>query len=228
MPPSRVARLRLRLGITVSGRASGRRDASLRMGSSRPGARVTRRSADVALNGAGDGNYQLTSPSAATTATINQRNVTASISASDKTYDGTRDATITGCTLEDAASNHGVVSGDTIGCDASNGKFATKDAGSLAATADVALNGGDNGNYQLTSSSASTPATIAQRNVTASISALDKTYEVPVMPRSQAAPSRRRAATMVWSHQMSLAVTLRMGSLRRRTRVASRCRRMSR
>jgi len=134
-------------------------------------------SADVALNGAGDGNYQLTSPSAATTATINQRNVTASISASDKTYDGTRDATITGCTLEDAASNHGVVSGDTIGCDASNGKFATKDAGSLAVTADVALNGGDNGNYQLTSSSASTPATIAQRNVTASISALDKTYD---------------------------------------------------
>ena len=134
-------------------------------------------SADVALNGAGNGNYQLTSPSAATTATINQRNVTASITASDKIYDGTRVATITSCTLEGASGNHGVVSGDTVGCDASNGKFASKDAGSQAVTADVALNGGDDGNYQLTSPSAATTATINQRNVTASISASGKTYD---------------------------------------------------
>src|SRR5690348_6742016 len=134
-------------------------------------------SADVALNGAGDGNYQLTSPSATTTATINQRNVTASITASDKTYDGSGVATITGCTLEGASGNHGVVSGDTVGCDASNGKFASKDAGSQAVTADVALNGGDDGNYQLTSPSAATTATINRRNVTASITASDKTYD---------------------------------------------------
>src|SRR5204863_2408264 len=109
--------------------------------------------ADVALSGADKANYQLTSPSAATTATINQRNVTASISASDKTYDGTSDATITSCSLEAALGNHGVLSGDAVGCDASNGKFASKDAGSQAVTADVALNGGDDGNYQLNSSS---------------------------------------------------------------------------
>jgi hypothetical protein len=118
--------------------------------------------ADVALNGVDDGNYQLTSGSAVTSATINQRNVTASITAMDKTYDGTRAATITSCTLEAATGNHGVVSGDTVGCDASNGKFATKDAGSQAVAADVALNGGDDGNYQLTGSTSSTTATIKQ------------------------------------------------------------------
>jgi hypothetical protein len=133
--------------------------------------------ADVALNGSDDGNYQLTSSSASTTATIDPRNVTASITADGKTYDGTRDAVISSCTLEAALGNHGVVSGDTVGCDASNGKFATRNAGSQAVTADVSLNGSDDGNYQLTSPSAATTATINQRNVTASISASDKTYD---------------------------------------------------
>src|SRR6185437_13534185 len=123
-------------------------------------------------------NYQLTSPSAATTATINQRNVAASISASDKTYDGTSDASITGCTLEAALGNHGVVSPDAVGCSASNGQFGTAQAGSAKdVSADVALSGADMANYQLTSPSAATTATINQRNVTASISASDKTYD---------------------------------------------------
>src|SRR6185312_13440531 len=78
-----------------------------------------------------------------TPATIAQRNVTASISALDKTYDGTRDATIPSCTVEAQSGDHGVVSPDVVGCDASNGKFATKDAGSQSVSADVALNGGD-------------------------------------------------------------------------------------
>ena len=46
----------------------------------------------MTLNGGDDGNYQLTSSTASTTATIDPRNVTASITASDKPYDGTRDA----------------------------------------------------------------------------------------------------------------------------------------
>src|SRR6185503_7773414 len=133
--------------------------------------------ADVALSGADKANYQLTSPSAATTATIAQRNVTASISAAGKTYDGNRDATVTGCTLEDATGNHGVVSGDTVGCNASNGKFATKDAGTQAVTADVALSGSDQGDYQLTVGSASTTAAISKRFVTATITASDKPYD---------------------------------------------------
>src|SRR4029078_7530719 len=134
--------------------------------------------ADVALSGADKANYQLTSTSAATTATINQSNVTASISASDKTYDGNRDAAITGCTLDDATGNHGVVSPSAVGCSASNGKFGTAQAGSgKAVSADVALSGADKANYQLTSPSAATTATINQRNVTASISAAGKTYD---------------------------------------------------
>src|SRR5439155_15020906 len=69
---------------------------------------------DVALTGADKDNYQLTSGTAATTATINKRNVTASISAADKTYDGTDAATITGCSLEAQASEHRRVWTDSI------------------------------------------------------------------------------------------------------------------
>src|SRR5207247_2662735 len=134
--------------------------------------------ADVALNGADKANYQLTSASASTTAAINKRNVTASISAADKTYDGTDAATINSCTLETQTANHGVVSPDVVGCDTSNAKFGSAAAGAgQPVAADVALNGADKANYQLTSASASTTAAINKRNVTASISAADKTYD---------------------------------------------------
>ena len=104
--------------------------------------------------------------------------MTASISGSDKTYDGTRSETITSCSLEAALGNHGVVSGDAVGCSASNGQFGTAQAGSdKAVTADVALTGAGQANYQLTSPSAATTATINQRNVTASISAAGKVYD---------------------------------------------------
>ena len=178
--------------------------------------------ADVALNGGDDGNYQLTSPSAATTAMINQRNVTASITAADKTYDGSRDAAISSCTLEAATGNHGVVSGDAVGCSASDGKFATRNAGSQVVSADVALSGSDDGNYQLTSASAATTATINQRNVTASISAMDKTYDSTRNERPPAARWKPRLATTAWCRATRLAVTPRMGSSRPGTRVTRR------
>ena len=96
---------------------------------------------DVALNGADKANYQLTSASASTTATINKRNVTAAITAADKTYDGTKAATINSCGLEAASGYHGVISGDHVGCDASNGQFGTSAAGdNKNVSADVALN----------------------------------------------------------------------------------------
>jgi hypothetical protein len=133
--------------------------------------------ADVSLTGADSGNYRLTSSTATTSATIEQRLVTASITAADKTYDGTADAVLTGCDLETAAGNHGVLAADTVGCDAGNGRFATTDAGTQSVTGDVALSGADRGNFRLTSSSAGTSATIAQRSVTATITAADKTYD---------------------------------------------------
>ena len=56
--------------------------------------------ADVELTGTDKANYELTSASASTTATISKRSVTASITAADKTYDGTDDAQVTSCSLE--------------------------------------------------------------------------------------------------------------------------------
>ena len=135
-------------------------------------------SAHVALTGGDAGNYQLTAGSASTAATIDKRNVTASIAASDKLYDGTSGASITGCSLEAHTDDHGVVAPDDVGCSASNGAFRNKNAGlSKPVSADVALTGADRTNYQLTSATAETNANIGKREVTASIAAGDKTYD---------------------------------------------------
>jgi YDG domain-containing protein/Big-like domain-containing protein len=144
-------------------------------GSSQAGLRTV--TADVSLTGADSGNYQLTSGTAATSATIEQRLVTASITAADKTYDGTTDATLTGCALDSASGDHGALAADTVGCDAASGRFATKDAGNQPVTADVSLTGADGENYRLTSATTDTTATITQRAVTATIAAADKTYD---------------------------------------------------
>ena len=134
--------------------------------------------ADVELTGTDKTNYELTSASASTTATISKRSVTASITAADKTYDGTDDAQVTSCSLEAELADHGVVSPDDVDCSASNGHFADADAGvGKNVTADVELTGTDKTNYELTSASASTTATISKRSVTASITAADKTYD---------------------------------------------------
>src|SRR5438552_1318595 len=134
--------------------------------------------ADVALAGADKANYQLTSASAATTAAISKRSVTASITAADKTYDGTDAATISSCSLEAQLADHGVVSPDAVSCSASNAHFGSAAAGlGKTVAADVALAGADKANYQLTSASAATTAAISKRSVTASITAADKTYD---------------------------------------------------
>jgi hypothetical protein len=134
--------------------------------------------ADVALTGDDKADYRLTSGSATTTATIQQRQVTASITAAGKTYDGSDSAAITGCSLESSSGNHGVISGDAVGCAASNGHFADEHAGAdKSVGADVALTGDDKADYKLGSGSASTTATIDKRDVTASITAAGKTYD---------------------------------------------------
>ena len=134
-------------------------------------------SADLALTGTDRTNYQLTSATAETNANIGKRDVTASLAAGDKTYDGTDAATITSCSLESQDGDHGTISGDEVDCTDSNAHFDTKNAGSNEAVASVTLMGGDANNYQLTSASASTTANIRRRKVTASISADDKTYD---------------------------------------------------
>jgi hypothetical protein len=125
---------------------------------------------------AGDANH--TGSSDSKNFSINRRNVTASISAADKTYDGTVAATINSCSLEAQSLDHGVVSPDAVGCSTSNSQFGSANAANgKTVTANVALTGTAAGNYQLTSPTAATTANIGKRDVTASITAASKTYD---------------------------------------------------
>jgi hypothetical protein len=134
--------------------------------------------ADVELIGADKANYQLTSASASTTATIFKRSVTASITAADKTYDGTDDASITSCSLEAEDGNHGVVSPDDVDCSATNGHFGNKNVGNgKTVAADVELIGADKANYQLTSPSAMTTANVSMRDLTVTATGVNKVYD---------------------------------------------------
>ena len=75
---------------------------------------------------------------------IDTRSVTASITAADKTYDGTDDTSITGCALNDA-----VAAGDGVDCVGTNGHFSTSSAGLSTVTATVGLTGAKAANYEL-------------------------------------------------------------------------------
>lgn len=115
-------------------------------------------------------NYALSLSATTVNFAIAKRSVTASISAEDKTYDGTDDATISDCSLEAETGNHGVVSPDDVDCSATNAHFENANAGEdKAVTADVALVGGDKDNYQLTSATASTTATIEKADSTTTV-----------------------------------------------------------
>ncbi|HEV2323095.1 MAG TPA: YDG domain-containing protein, partial [Terracidiphilus sp.] len=88
--------------------------------------------------------------------------VTATLTAAGKVYDGT--ATEPNASM--SCSLTAVHSGDNVTCTATNGSFATPNAGSGTVTAAVALGGSDSAKYVLTSTSATAPATISQKALT--------------------------------------------------------------
>jgi hypothetical protein len=119
----------------------------------------------ISISGSDAGNYNLLNTIASTTANITPRPVTASITAADKVFDNNTTATITNCSLEAQSGGHGVVTGEAVGCSATNGQFNNANVGSgKTVTANVSLTGGDSGNYQLTSPTASTTANITAWN----------------------------------------------------------------
>ena len=127
----------------------------------------------VKANFAGGGNYTAAVEQTATI-TINPKSVTASITASGKTFDGTTAVTGTvGCSLS------GVLGGDsgTTGCSASGASFDAADAGSRTVTATVAVTGASAANYVLTSTSASVGATIAPAPTTTLVTVTNVTYD---------------------------------------------------
>ena len=97
--------------------------------------------------------------SASGTGTISRKSVMASITASDKNYDGTDAATITSCTIP------GKVGNDDVACSvpAGNATFASSSANSTAQTVTatgITLTGTAAGNYTLSSTTSTTTAKI--------------------------------------------------------------------
>jgi hypothetical protein len=124
----------------------------------------------IAVEGSDALNYTANT-SAETTADITARDLVIGITASDKTYDGTKDA-------ETAASIvSGYVDGDDLTATSSNGVFENKNVGTgKQVTADVSLSGTDAVNYTA-NTSAESFADITARDLVISITASDKTYD---------------------------------------------------
>jgi filamentous hemagglutinin family protein len=126
---------------------------------------------NIALSGDDALNYTLTSQTTATTnANINKKGIKATYSASDKIYDGTTTATVSG-------SLGGIISGDKVSLLNQSANFEDKNAGSNKQVniTSIALSGDDALNYVV--SDTTTNATINKKGITATYSAEDKTYD---------------------------------------------------
>src|SRR5205807_8934662 len=98
------------------------------------------------------------------------------VTAADKVYDGTTDATID----FSSAALSGVVSGDRVNLDTSappTGTFANKNAGTgkTVTTSGFAINGADSNNYSLTQRPLQ--ASITPNSIDGSFTAADKYYD---------------------------------------------------
>ncbi|MDO8034556.1 YDG domain-containing protein, partial [Janthinobacterium sp. SUN128] len=125
---------------------------------------------DVALSGGDAGNYVLGSNAGSTTADITARTLNVSFNGINKTYDGT-----TGAQVHFGDDR---IQGDALTV-AGNAAFGNKNAGAGKAVnvTDVALSGGDAGNYVLGSNAGSTTADITARTLNVSFNGVNKTYD---------------------------------------------------
>jgi hypothetical protein len=102
---------------------------------------------------------------------ITPKSVTAIVTASNKVYDGGTGAGFTGCSLT------GVVPGDAVTCTVGSAAFDSANVGSRTVTAGgITLGGASAGNYVLSSTMATTPASITARPATVTADAKSKTY----------------------------------------------------
>lgn len=139
------------------------------------------------VNDGNSGNNYTITTTTNNTGVINPAQVTANITASNKFYDGTTTATITGCAVV------GVLAPDAnnVTCSASGAMFASANAGTWTVTATVALAGTASGNYALpVPPTASTTATINAAPVTVVLSNMTQTYTGgPLMPTATTTPT---------------------------------------
>lgn len=105
--------------------------------------------------------------------TVNKKSITASITAGNKTYDGTTTAVITNCTP------NGIVGSDSVTCSVAGATFANRNVGvgkTITATG-IALGGAASGNYQLSSTSAATTANISALGIAVTAVTDTKVYD---------------------------------------------------
>ncbi|HEY4495838.1 MAG TPA: YDG domain-containing protein [Candidatus Paceibacterota bacterium] len=100
-----------------------------------------------------------------------KKNLTPTITADDKIYDGNNTATVAACNLI------GVISPDVVTCSASGATFDDKNVGTdKIVTAGIMLGSADSGNYTY-DSSATTTASITARNLTITAAGINKVYD---------------------------------------------------
>ena len=132
---------------------------------------VTATVADGALSGDKAGNYTIGSLTAQN-AKISPRTLTATITATTKTYDGLADATVSTPTLSD------VVDGETVTATVSNAKFADANAGTdKTVTATITLDSSDAAKNYTVSDTASTTASITPKTLTVTATVENKAYD---------------------------------------------------
>src|SRR5204863_5243133 len=114
----------------------------------------------ISISGTDAANYQLSSTSGSTIANITAANLTAQFSISNKVYDATAAATITGSSLQ------GVMGSDNVSLSGGSASFANKNVGTAKTVTitGLSLSGTDAGNYLL-GSSTTTNANITARSL---------------------------------------------------------------
>ncbi|WP_193317461.1 YDG domain-containing protein [Janthinobacterium violaceinigrum] len=119
----------------------------------------------IVLGGLDAGNYNLTGTTASSTADISKATISgvAGIVAGNKVYDGSAAASLNTA----GATFTGMVGGDSLTVSGASGSFADKNAGNgkTVNVSGITLGGTDAGNYNLTSSTASSSANISKANI---------------------------------------------------------------
>jgi hypothetical protein len=132
----------------------------------------------LALGGPAAGDYALSSAGAAPTGSITKAIVTPTVTANNKTYDGTTTGSIGTCTLAPViAADANNVSCDLSGATAT---FASANVGNAigVSVAGLGLTGSAAGNYQLSATSQNTTANISlDTTVTPTVTVANKTYD---------------------------------------------------
>ena len=128
----------------------------------------------IAITGDDAANYSLSNTTASATADISAKSLTASFSVVDKIYDGTTSAVVVG-------SSSDMVSGDalTYTNGSTSAVYADKNVGSAktVTVTGIVLGGADGGNYNLSSTLATTTGAITTKTISAAYTANNKVYD---------------------------------------------------